>query len=63
MAPDPDEMQQRLDDLGESIDAARERAEADGLLPEDDPEDREATLADPDPADPGDDGVPGEATG
>ncbi|HLM65588.1 MAG TPA: hypothetical protein VK306_14925 [Acidimicrobiales bacterium] len=63
MAPDPDQMQQRLDDLEAGIEATRERAEADGLLPEDDPEDRNPTLADPHPATPGDEGIPGEATG
>ena len=30
----PDEMQRRLDELGEGIDAARRQAEADDLLPE-----------------------------
>ena len=32
--PDPDEMQQRLDDLEEGIQRARKRAEDDNLLPE-----------------------------
>jgi hypothetical protein len=32
----PDEMQQRLDDLGESIEATRRRAEEQDLLPDDD---------------------------
>ncbi|HEV7762163.1 MAG TPA: hypothetical protein VGO78_24305 [Acidimicrobiales bacterium] len=60
----PDEMQRRLDELGEGIDAAREQAERDGLLPEDDPDERKPTLADPNPAgDPADDGMPGDATG
>jgi hypothetical protein len=31
----PEEMQERLDDLGESIDAARRQAQDDDLLPED----------------------------
>jgi hypothetical protein len=62
-APDTDEMQQRLDELGDDIDRVREKAEADGLLPEDDPEDREPTLADPDPAHSGDDELPNDATG
>ena len=31
----PDEMQQRLDDLGEGIESARRQAESDDLLPED----------------------------
>jgi hypothetical protein len=35
----PDEMQERLDDLGESIEAARRQAEADDLLPGPDDED------------------------
>jgi hypothetical protein len=64
MAPTPDEMQERLEQLEAGTAAARERAEADGLLPEDDPDEVEPTLADPD----GDlgqagDGMPGEATG
>jgi hypothetical protein len=63
MAPDPEEMQQRLDELGEDIDRTREKAEADGLLPEDDPEDREPTFADPDPEHEGQDEVPSDATG
>lgn len=32
----PDEMQERLDELGEGIEAARRQAESDDLLPEDD---------------------------
>lgn len=63
MAPTPEEMQRRLDELAESTAAARQQAERDGLLPEDDPAEREPTLADPDPARPGDEGIPGEATG
>jgi len=63
MAPTPDEMQQRIDELGEKIDRAREQAEADGLLPEDDPDERKPTLADPDPEHSGDEGMPGDATG
>jgi hypothetical protein len=60
----PDEMQRRLDELGEGIDAAREQAERDGLLPEDDADEREPTLADPNPGgDADDDGMPGDATG
>ncbi len=34
----PDEMQERLDDLGESIEAARRQAQADDLLPDDEGE-------------------------
>jgi hypothetical protein len=56
-------MQRRLDELKESIDQAREQAEADGLLPEDDPDEREPTLSDPDPDEPGDEELPGSATG
>ena len=56
-------MQHRLDDLEADIKRTREQAEADGLLPEDDPEEREPTFANPDPAHPGDDEVPGQATG
>ena len=63
MAPSPDEMQERLDELGENIERVRDQAEADGLLPEDDPEDRKPTFADPDPGHSGDDEVPGDATG
>ena len=59
----PEEMQERLDRLGEGIESAREKAENDGLLPEDDPQDREPTLADPDPDSSGDEGLPGPATG
>lgn len=58
-----DEMQRRLDELGENIEAAREQAEADGLLPEDDADDREPTLENPDPDSAGEDDIPGEATG
>lgn len=32
----PDEMQERLDELGETIEATRRQAQADDLLPEDD---------------------------
>lgn len=63
MAPDPEEMQQRLDELGDDIDKVREKAEADGLLPEDDAEEREPTFADPDPEREGQDEVPSDATG
>ena len=63
MAPTPEEMQHRLDELAEGTAAAREQAERDGLLHEDDAEDREPTLADPDPAKQGDEGLPGDATG
>lgn len=59
----PEEMQERLDRLGEGIESARNKAKADGLLPEDEPEERDPTLADPDPASPGDEGLPGSATG
>jgi hypothetical protein len=43
--PDPDEMQERLDDLGDDIDATRRQAEEDGLLPDSTPE---PTFIDPD---------------
>jgi hypothetical protein len=59
----PEEMQERLDRLGEGIESAREKAKKDDLLPEDEPEDREPTLADPEPTSPGDEGLPGSATG
>jgi hypothetical protein len=62
MAPTPDEMQRRLDELEQGIEDARKHAEADGLLPEDEAE-RKPTLADPDPEQSGDEGVPGDATG
>jgi hypothetical protein len=61
--PSPDEMQERLDQLGENIEAARDQAERDGLLPEDDPSERKPTLADPEPERSNDDGLPGTATG
>jgi hypothetical protein len=61
--PSPDEMQERIDRLGDDIKRAREQAEADGLLPEDDPKDREPTFADPDPEHSGDDEVPSDTTG
>jgi hypothetical protein len=63
MTPTPEEMQHRLDKLAEDTAAAREQAERDGLLPEDDPDEREPTLANPDPATAGDEGIPGDATG
>jgi hypothetical protein len=63
MAKDPDQMQQRVDELGDDIEATRRRVEADGLLPEDDPGDRDPSLHDPDPDRPGDEGIPGEAPG
>lgn len=63
MAPTPDEMERRLNELEEGIEAARRRAEADGLLPEEEPAEREPTLADPTPGEKGDEGLPGEATG
>jgi hypothetical protein len=59
----PEEMQERLDRLGEGIESARRKAQADDLLPEDEPEEQEPTLADPEPASPGDEGLPGSATG
>jgi hypothetical protein len=64
MASDLDGMQERLDNLEADTEAVREKAEADGLLPEDDPADMEPTLANPDPqgGDHGE-GVPGTATG
>jgi hypothetical protein len=63
MPREPDEMQERLDRLGEEIESTREKAEEDDLLPEDEPEEREPTLADPDPETSGDEGLPGSATG
>ncbi|HEY8525281.1 MAG TPA: hypothetical protein VIL48_09970 [Acidimicrobiales bacterium] len=62
MAPSPEEMQQSIDQLGRDTAAVREKAEADGLLPEDDPAERQPTLADPDPVR-ADDELPGSATG
>ena len=49
---DPDKMQERLDEVGRDIDAAREQAEDDDLLPEDEAEEREPTLSDPAPGRP-----------
>lgn len=43
--PDPDEMQERLDDLGEDIEATRRRAEEGGTIPDSTPE---PTFIDPD---------------
>jgi hypothetical protein len=43
--PDPDEMQERLDDLGRHIDEARKKADEDDLLPEDEPEEPDAGSA------------------
>lgn len=63
MGSTPEDMQRRLDELEENIDRAREQAERDGLLPEDDPSEREPTLADPDPEHRGDEELPGEAGG
>jgi hypothetical protein len=63
MGSTPEDMQRRLDDLEENIDRAREQAEADGLLPEDDADERKPTLADPDPEHSGDEELPGDATG
>jgi hypothetical protein len=64
MAPDLDRMQERLDKLEADDKAVREKAEADGLLPEDDPAEKAPTFADPNPAggDAGE-GTPGTATG
>ena len=42
MPDTPEQMQEKLDDLGETIDAARRQAEQDDLLPDDDPEPEEA---------------------
>jgi hypothetical protein len=39
--PDPDEMQERLDEVGRHIDEARKQADDDDLLPEDEAEDPE----------------------
>ena len=61
MPSEPDDMQRRLDELGEDIERSRRQAEADGLLPEDDP--HEPTFADPDPEHDGDDELPGDAGG
>ena len=63
MAPDPDQMQDRLDELEEDIKQAREQAERDGLLPEDDPHERKPTFVDPDPEGSGEEGEPSDATG
>ena len=65
MPSKPDDMQRRLDELGEDIERSRAQAKADGLLPEDDPHKRKPSLADPDPADDPDDDdeLPGDATG
>jgi hypothetical protein len=35
--PDPEEMQERLADVGRDIDEARKQADDDDLLPEDEP--------------------------
>jgi hypothetical protein len=43
--PDPDEMQDRLDELGDDIEATRRQAEEDGLLPDSTPR---PTFIDPD---------------
>jgi hypothetical protein len=45
------------------IDQALEQVEADGLLPEDDPDDGKPTLSGPDPNEPADEALPGSATG
>jgi hypothetical protein len=63
MPSEPDDMQRRLDELGEDIERSRRQAEADGLLPEDDPHERKPTFADPDPEHDGDDELPGDAGG
>lgn len=63
MAPDPDQMQERLDELEEDIKRTREQAEADGLLPEDDPHQRKPTFADPDPEHSDGGGEPSDAAG
>jgi hypothetical protein len=46
-----DERQERLDELGERIDAVRRRAQEDDLLPDDSPE---PTFVDPNPGGPDD---------
>ncbi|HEY7072935.1 MAG TPA: hypothetical protein VH479_22595 [Acidimicrobiales bacterium] len=38
MPDTPEQMQEKLDELGETIDAARRQAEQDDLLPDDKPE-------------------------
>jgi hypothetical protein len=43
--PDPDEMQERLDDVGRHIDEARKQADDDDLLPDDGAEEPEAGSA------------------
>lgn len=43
--PDPDEMQEGLDELGDDIEATRRQAEEDGILPDSTPE---PTFIDPD---------------
>lgn len=43
--PNTDEMQKRVDELGEDIEATRRQAEDDGLLPDSDPD---PTFIDPD---------------
>ena len=64
MDPDLDRMQERLDKLEADTHEVREKAEADGLLPEDDPDEMAPTFANPNPAggDAGE-GTPGTATG
>jgi hypothetical protein len=37
--PDPEEMQERLDEVGKHIDEARKQADNDDVLPEDEPPD------------------------
>lgn len=44
--------QERLDELGERIDSVRGRAEDDGLLPEDDDDERDPTFIEPAPGEP-----------
>jgi hypothetical protein len=42
----PDQMQERLDELGDNIEATRRRAEADDLLPTEDGEDTDTPVGD-----------------
>ena len=39
--PDPDEMQERLEEVAQHIEEARRKADEDDLLPEDEPEEEE----------------------
>jgi hypothetical protein len=39
--PDPEEMQERLDEVGKHIDEARKQADDDDLLPDEEPDEYE----------------------